>query len=297
MVKLLKKKMELYEYIDGQDERLDERIKELDEQLTDAEAPFELLNFVRENLEELDMNALKNNAVRLLYIACAHHHSDKHKINEEIGKHFKKHNTQLLTQFVTELSEMISTDIPVDDRREQLKQFGELLTTQEEVQIVHPAVPVLDNFRSKTRAVTWVSNLHVGLVFLLSSQPNFKKKLSQNTYVERVARKAYELTDEQSVEDWLHVIDYFENEIDETKLRQSALYRTWLNYCTIDPATTSVSRFLQLFVSYHSKKNEIWTRAGWRQSRVERHNVQRFKATNKEPFNECISVNEMFELV
>ena len=290
------KKMELYEFVDGQDELLNERIADLDDQLADAEAPFELLNFVRENLEEIKKGELRNRAVRLLYVACANHHTDQKKIREEIAKHFQSQNTQLLTQFAIELSEMISTEIPVEDRREQLKQFGCLLSQKKEIQIEHPAIAVLDKFRKKTRAVTWASNLHGGLVFLLSSQPHFKNKLSQHTFVERVARKANELQEDQSVEDWLKVVDYFENEIDETELRKSSLFRTFLNYCSNDHATNTKSRLMQLFVAYHGKKDEIWARAGWRQSRVERYNVERFKSTNTAPFNIDVAANEIFKL-
>ena len=288
--------MELYEFVDGQDELLNERIADLDDQLADAEAPFELLNFVRENLEEVKMGELKSHSVRLLYIACANHHTDQNKIREEIAKHFQSQNTQLLTQFAIELSEMISTEIPIEDRREQLKHFGSLLSQKEEFHAEHPAIAVLDSFRVKTRAVTWASNLHVGLVFLLSSQPHFKKTLSQNTFVERVARKANELQEEQPVEDWLKVVDYFEKEINETDLRQSSLFRTFLNYCSNDHATNTISRFMQLFVAYHGKKDEIWARVGWRQSRVERYNVERFKSTNRDPFNIDVAANEIFNL-
>jgi len=274
---------------------------------------FVLADFVYANICET-MPELKNNVLEILWIACC---SD-HELYEQILKYSNNFLQRRcperinvlrvdLAHFLQEIAETLATEIEIEERERQKKQFQEYLENNDTTDEL-PGKLILQEFRKKVHVLYFLPPNNVAVPYFLQVQDNFKD-LCKHSLVRHVCRNIENIdTKPPNVYDWLHVIDF----VRQIGIKPYSLHgnlnslsskQTWPKFLTVyhelfpDQTVSIEERFLQLLTIYHSRWDKIFTLSGWRMNLQETEIILDFLQTFPTPFYQDHFVTELFHLI
>jgi len=300
--------MELFKTIDATDHKVITRVREIDAEkaatkdyVTIDNQPFELAQFVANNLLETDLSAVQARPFEILFMACLTDIKDREGclniVKNMITEERLDANVVEVTDFVIELAEVLENDMGLVERTEQLKLFQELILYEQNA-AAHPGTFVVQKYRETTYGLHYLDASYMMIVLLLTPQPNFKDVLAKHPVSKRICRRlhySYDLSDEH----WAALIDYSEiaSSINRELLLQIPFFKMF-SAVMLEKSEMGHGQMIELlhqaFTIYRPNWRAHWTRVGWRANRVVTKRIELFRGRHRVLFHEGQDLELLF---
>jgi hypothetical protein len=305
--------MEIFAKIASTDSTIPVRVNELDKRAlengryeTVSHDEFTLAAFIQENLVNGGMEYFEYNVLIILWMACCADHSEYEKILKrskqylEADGRFNQERLLSMSQFIQELAETLATEIPIDERRVELKHFEELILFEEEEK-AHPGEKIIAAERQKIYTVHYLRPEDACVALLLQPQINFDE-LKKHTIIKKLCR-GLDKSEPMCLESWREMIDWFYDRVSSgsVSFAKSSVLDGFVKYFSEDLAALNnqrqAERFVQLMTVYRSDWYKIWTTSDWRTNRSTVNAVVLFQRDFEKPFYKEEYITQIYECI